>query len=129
MKRLLAPGLALLAGVAIGAFAVHGLHAQATPPAYVITEIDVADDKMDAFLKDYAPLIQPTFQPFGGHDIIRGGNTVTFDGSPPKRIVVTMFDSMEKAKDWRASEAYKTLIPMMDQVLTSIRAYAVEGTT
>jgi len=36
---------------------------------------------------------------------------------------------MEKAKDWRASEAYKTLIPMMDQVLTSIRAYAVEGTT
>jgi len=34
------------------------------------------------------------------------------DGSPPKRIVVTMFDSMEKAKDWRASEAYKTLIPI-----------------
>ena len=50
MKRLLAPGLALLAGVAIGAFAVHGLHAQATPPAYVITEIDVAE--MEAFLKD-----------------------------------------------------------------------------
>ena len=84
---------------------------------------------MDTFLKNYAPPIQPTFQPFGGHYIIRGGNTVTFDGSPPKRIVVTMFDSMEKAKAWRASEAYKTLIPMMDQVLTSIRAYAVEGTT
>ncbi len=129
MKRLLAPGVALLAGVAIGAFAVHGLHAQATPPAYVITEIDVADNKMDTFLKDYAPLIQPTFQPFGGHYIIRGGNTVTLDGIPPKRIVVTMFDSMEKVKAWRASEAYKTLIPMMDQVLTSIRAYAVEGTT
>jgi uncharacterized protein (DUF1330 family) len=98
MMRLLAPGLALLAGVAIGAFAVHGLHAQATPPAYVITEIDVADNKMDTFLKDYAPLIQPTFQPFGGHYIIRGGNTVTFDGSPPKRIVVRTFDSMKKGE-------------------------------
>ncbi len=75
------------------------------------------------------PRLFSQFQPFGGHYIIRGGNTVTFDGSPPKRIVVTMFDSMEKAKDWRASEAYKTLIPMMDQVLTSIQAYAVEGTT
>ena len=41
MKQLLAPGLALLGGVAIGAFAVRGLHAQATPPPYVITEIDV----------------------------------------------------------------------------------------
>jgi hypothetical protein len=36
---------------------------------------------------------------------------------------------MEKAKAWRAPEAYKTPIPMMDQVLTSIRAYAVEGIT
>ena len=127
MKRFLTIGLAMLAGVAFGAITVHRLHAQATPPAYVITELDVADK--EAFLKDYAPLIPPTFQPFGGHYIVRGGNTVSFDGSAPKRIIVTAFDSMEKAKAWRASDAYKNLIPMLDQIVTSVRSYAVEGTT
>ena len=132
MKRLLTPGLAMLAGIAFGAITAHrlhaqALHAQATPPAYVITELDMADK--DAFLKDYAPLIPPTFQPFGGRYIVRGGTTVSFDGSAPKRIVVTAFDSMEKAKAWRASEAYKNVIPMLNQVVTSVRSYAVEGTT
>ncbi len=33
--------MAMLAGVAFGALAVQGLHAQANPPVYVVTEIDV----------------------------------------------------------------------------------------
>ncbi len=33
--------IALLAGAAIGALAMQGLHAQAKPTAYVIAEIDV----------------------------------------------------------------------------------------
>src|SRR5208283_4695853 len=107
MNRLITPALALLAGVAIGGFAIHGTHAQGTPSVYVITELDVADNNKDAFSKDYAPLVPPTFQPFGGHYTVRGGNTVTFDGAPPKRIVVIAFDNMDKVKAWRASDAYK----------------------
>ena len=44
MNRLLTPGLAMLAGVAIGAFAVQGLHAQAKPPTYVVIDISAMTD-------------------------------------------------------------------------------------
>jgi hypothetical protein len=36
--------LALAAGFALGAGAIHGLHAAAAPPAYVIGEIAVKDE-------------------------------------------------------------------------------------
>jgi hypothetical protein len=35
--------LALLAGAAIGAIAVQGLHAQTKAPVYVVTETDITD--------------------------------------------------------------------------------------
>src|SRR5271154_5286817 len=44
MKRFLVPGLTMLAGVAIGAFAVQGLHAQAKPPSYVVIDITKMND-------------------------------------------------------------------------------------
>jgi hypothetical protein len=36
MRRHIATGLTLLAGVAIGATAIQGLHSQAKPPTYVV---------------------------------------------------------------------------------------------
>jgi len=36
-------GLGMLAGTLIGAAAVSGLHAQAKPPVYLVTEIDVTN--------------------------------------------------------------------------------------
>jgi hypothetical protein len=44
-------GLALLAGFAIGAAAVQGLHAAGSAPAYVVTEIGISD--LDAYQKEY----------------------------------------------------------------------------
>lgn len=35
--------LAMLAGAGLGAGAIQALHAQAKPPAYVITEVDIID--------------------------------------------------------------------------------------
>ena len=46
--------IALLAGGAVGALVVQGLHAQAKPIAYVVAEIDVTNP--EAFAKEYAPL-------------------------------------------------------------------------
>src|SRR5262249_15723020 len=43
MKQYLGLGLALLAGTAIGAAGVSVLHAQAKPPVYLVTEIDVTN--------------------------------------------------------------------------------------
>ena len=54
MKTQYTVGLAMLAGIAIGATAVQGLHAQAKPPVYVVSEIDVTN--VDAYTKEYVPL-------------------------------------------------------------------------
>ena len=43
MKTLCAVAFALLAGFGLGAVAVQGLHAEAKPPAYYISEIVVRD--------------------------------------------------------------------------------------
>jgi hypothetical protein len=64
MNRLLTPGLAMLAGVAIGGFAVQGLHAQVKPSIYTVTEIDVQN--VDAYVKEYVPVVQPLIKKGGG---------------------------------------------------------------
>jgi hypothetical protein len=49
MKSNYKVAVAMLAGVALGAFVVQGLHAQAKPPIFVVAEIDVSN--LDAYLK------------------------------------------------------------------------------
>jgi len=46
--------LAVLVGAALGATVVQGLHAQAKPPVYTVTEIDVRN--VDAYVKEYVPV-------------------------------------------------------------------------
>ena len=63
------------------------------PPAYVVTEIDIADT--EAF-REYAPQVQPSFAPYGGRYLVRGGTTHSFAGEAPKRLVVLAHDNMER---------------------------------
>jgi hypothetical protein len=53
MKTRHAVALSLLAGAALGAAAVQGLHAQAKPPIYYVAEIDVTN--LEGWTKDYTP--------------------------------------------------------------------------
>jgi hypothetical protein len=48
MRTFYAVGIAAVAGIAIGAAATTGLIAQATPKAYIVTELDVTGN-MEAF--------------------------------------------------------------------------------
>ena len=48
----------MLAGTVIGAAAVTGLHAQAKPPVYLVTEIDVTNP--EAYGTEFAPKPQAT---------------------------------------------------------------------
>ena len=43
MKTSLTVAFSMLAGIAIGAIAIQGLHAQAKPKAYIVTETEVLD--------------------------------------------------------------------------------------
>jgi uncharacterized protein (DUF1330 family) len=102
--------MVLLAGVALGALAVERLHAQAKAPVYYIAEIDVTNP--DAYAKEYVPKAQALIKAAGGRFVAiggaaaNGGKVTAFDGDAPKRVVVQVWDSMDKIKAWRANPEY-----------------------
>ena len=117
--------LAILTGFGLGAVAVQGLHAQAKPPVYQVTEIEILDP--EAYSKDYVPKAGAAIKAAGGKFLALGGKTTAFDGEPPKsRIVIQQWDSLEKIQAYRDSAAFKELLPLRDK-LAKFRTYAVEG--
>ena len=123
MKTQYTAALAMLAGFGLGAIAVHGLHAQARPPAYTIAEIEVTDP---AGYQKYIEGTTPAVPAAGGRFIARGGKTFVVNGAPPKRIAVIQWESYEKAQAFFDSEAYKKLIPIRDKS-SNFRAFVIEG--
>jgi hypothetical protein len=67
MKTCYTVALSMVAGAALGATAIQGLHAQAKPPVYVVTEIDVTNPQ--AYGKDYAPKAQAMIKAAGGRQL------------------------------------------------------------
>jgi uncharacterized protein (DUF1330 family) len=125
MKTRSMAALALLAGAAIGAVAVQGLHAQTKAPVYVVTETDISD--LDAFQKEYLPVVQPTIKAAGGRRVAAGQNIVVFEGpSPGTRVAINEFDSLEAVQAWRASADFKAARKIGDKY-AKFRAFAVEG--
>ena len=125
MKQYFGLGLAMLAGTAIGAAAVSGLHAQAKPPVYTVTEITVTN--LDAYTKEYAPLAQASIKNSGGKLLAAGQKVTSLEGAPPApRIAIQQWDSLEKAQAWRNGAEYKEARKIGDKY-AKFRAFAVEG--
>ncbi|HAQ79909.1 MAG: hypothetical protein CFE30_33105 [Bradyrhizobium sp. PARBB1] len=115
--------LSMLAGVAIGAVAIEGLHAQSTPKAYVVTEVEVLDqDAQNAYIPKVTEVIKST----GGTYLARGGTTVAFEGEAPKRVTITVYDSLAKAQASRSSAEWKALSAERSKAIKA-RSYATEG--
>src|SRR5260370_42290786 len=83
MKTHYTVALAMFAGVGIGAVAVHGLHAQAKPPIYYISEIETTNP--DAYMKDYAPQAQAVIKAHGGRVLAAGNGTAGGEEAPEWR--------------------------------------------
>ncbi len=108
-----------------GAIGCHDLHAQTRPaPAYWITEtLEVMDQA--AFLKAIKA-VPPIVKSHGGRYIVLGGKIVPGVGSPPPRITIIAFDSLQKAQEWYddpAAVAARTEA----QKYAKVRDYTVEG--
>jgi uncharacterized protein (DUF1330 family) len=104
--------LALLAGIVIGGGGVKAIHAQQVKvaPAYVIAEVEVTDP---ATFQKYSDQVPGTLAAYGGHYLVRGGKITGVEGDAPKgRVVVTAFDSVEKALAWENSPAYEAIKPI-----------------
>jgi uncharacterized protein (DUF1330 family) len=117
--------VALVAGIAVGGAVIQGLHAQATPPVYVVVDIfDITDSEG---FKAIPPLSGPeTLTPFGGRYVIRTEKITALDGTAPKRFVVIAFDSVDKAQAWKASESSKKVDVIRDKTTRSSQ-FLVEG--
>lgn len=114
----------MLAGAAFGAAVVGALHAEARPPAYVVSEADVMD--VASFDKEYLPSAAKALIAAGGTFVARNGKAESLFGVPPKRIAIVRFDSLAKAEAAFNSEAYKQAKEAGDRN-ADIRIYAVEG--
>jgi uncharacterized protein (DUF1330 family) len=118
--------LAMLAGVGIGAVAVHGLHAQAKPPVYFISEIDVSNP--DAYAKEFVPKAQAGIKAAGGRALAAGSKVTTIEGAPPKgRVVLMQWDSMEKIQAWLNDPEQQTLRKNVGDKYATFRSFTVEG--
>ena len=116
--------LSMVAGAALGAVSVGGLYAQGKAPgAYVVIDISEINDA-ELFKTIFAKA--GSIVPFGGHNVIRTEKIGALEGTPPKRFVVTAFDTADKAKAWAASAPAKEIAAIRQKSTTS-RAFIVEG--
>jgi uncharacterized protein (DUF1330 family) len=116
--------IALVAGAALGAAAIEGLHAQSTPKAYVVTEIEVINQEaQNAYLPKVGEVIKST----GGAYLARGGKIVALEGGDaPKRATIVVYDSLEKAQASRNSPAWTALSEDRKKAIKA-KSWIIEG--
>jgi uncharacterized protein (DUF1330 family) len=116
----------MIAGAALGAAAVQGLHAQAKPKVYSVSEIEVLDP---AALAVYVPLVTSSIKAAGGRNFNTGGGKITgFMGEPPKRVAIIEWEGLEQVQAYVNSEPWKNLAPQRDKAEKIVRSYVVEAT-
>jgi len=118
--------LGALTGALIGAGGVMTIHAQQTktPPGYFIAEVEVTDP---ATMQKYGEKVPDTLAPFHHQYLVRSRKIQTLEGDPLKGgIVETVFDSVEKAREWYDSPAYAAIRPLRQSAAKS-RIFIVEG--
>jgi uncharacterized protein (DUF1330 family) len=126
MKSNFKIALVLLAGVAIGAIAVQGLHAQgAKLKAYAITEFEPLDTSARAA---GLPAVRKAIEAANGHSLrTTAGQVVQIEGAPaPKSVGITEWPSLDEAVAFYKSKAWTDLAPQRDKFGKVIRRYVVE---
>jgi uncharacterized protein (DUF1330 family) len=116
----------LFAGVAIGAIAVQGLHAQgAKLKAYVVSESDVLDAKA---LTAYLPAARKAIAEAHGRSLLTAaGRVVQIEGgSPSGSVGIVEWDSLDHAVAFYKSKAWTDLAPQRDKAVKVVRRFVVE---
>ena len=117
--------LAVVAGAALGAAAVQGLHAQAKPKAYLVTELEVINAEAN---KAFTQAVRSAQQQASGRNLRTAyGKVVAFVGDPPKHVGITEFGSLDQAVAYRSSQAFKDLDPLRNKAIKITRQYTVEA--
>ena len=126
MKTKYTVALSMLVGVAIGAVAVQGLHAQATKlKAYSINESEALDSSA---LNAYLPGIREEILKHHGKSLRTiAGRVVQVEGAPPpKNLAIVEWDSVDDALAFYKSDVWKASQAQRDKAYKVIRRYVVE---
>ena len=116
--------LAVLAGAAIGAAAVQGLHAQAKPKAYIITVSELLDP---GALAAYLPKAQAAVRAAGDTPgVIASGRVIAVTGEAPKRIGASEWPSAEQAQAYLKSSERGALDTERAKAFKTTRQFIVE---
>jgi len=118
--------IALLAGVAIGAIAVQGLHAQgAKLKAYAVSENEVLDASA---LAAYLPVARKSVSDAHGRSLFTtAGRVVQIEGgTPPRSIGITEWDGVDDAVAFYKSKTFADLAPQRDKAVKVVRRFVVE---
>ncbi|MGA9126161.1 MAG: DUF1330 domain-containing protein [Pseudolabrys sp.] len=119
-------GLSMLAGIALGAIAIQGLHAQAKPPAIVVVDINDITDPEGFKAVTQRPTASTATVMEGGRYIARSANVTALQGTAPKRSIIIAFDNAEKAPAWYTSPEQKKINEIRTKT-TQSRVFMVEG--
>jgi uncharacterized protein (DUF1330 family) len=126
MKAKYKLALTLLAGAALGAAAMQGLHAQSKPPAIVVVDISEVVDPVGFSAITQRPTASTATVMQGGRYITRTDKITALDGTPPSRFITIAFDSAEKAQAWYNSPDQKKINEIRGKT-TKSRVFIVEG--
>ena len=116
--------LAVVAGAALGAATVHGLHAQAKPKAYIVTESEIIDAAAAA---SFGPKTQAAQKAAGGRSFRTTGKVTAVVGTAPQRVGLSEWDNIYQVQAWLKSDARKQLEPERTKAIKIIRQYVVEA--
>jgi uncharacterized protein (DUF1330 family) len=116
--------VSMIAGAALGGAVIQGLHAQAKPKAYQVTELEIIDE---VAWQDFVKAVRASQQAASGRNLRTAkGKVVGFVGTPPTNVGITEFDSLDQAVAYRNSQAFKDLDPQRNKAIKIVRQYTVE---
>jgi uncharacterized protein (DUF1330 family) len=127
MKSQCTMGLTLFAGIAIGALAMQGLHAQgAKLKAYSVGELEPIGSATVS--GSYLDAARKAIDNAHGRPLRTvNGRVVHLEGSAaPKKAAIVEWDSVDDAVAFYKSKAWTDLAPERDKAQKTIRRYIVE---
>ncbi len=77
--------------------------------------------------KKYVTLAGPAVNLHGGKFLVRGGKVINIEGKKYERIVVSVFDSPEKAKECYVSKEYKKALSFLNADIAERIIHIAEG--
>jgi uncharacterized protein (DUF1330 family) len=116
--------LAVVAGAALGAAAMQGLHAQDKLKAYSVTEVELLTPEVQS---TYLTAARGAIAAAHGRSLrTLAGRVVPIEGSPPQHLALNEWDSVDDAVAFYQSKAWTDLAPQRDKFEKVIRRYVVE---